>query len=159
MAEEQSPQTPHPLQWVRAADFEQKYANNVTFETSDWDLRVVFGTLDQGAPDQKTYGHAVKFHTAISVPWRQAKLMAYSACVNVLLHEMTEGKIQIPFSPPPVEALVKDVIDTPAEQKLVKLDRMLRAVLFDEQTASPGTVTKKSKKRTSARGRVRAKSS
>ena len=159
MTEEQSRQTAQSLQWMRATDFEEKYANNVTFETCVWDLRIFFGTLDQGTPDQETYGNAVKFHTAISVPWPQAKLMAYSACLNVLWHEMTEGKIRVPVSPPPVDAFVKGVVETPAEQKLVELDKMLRAVLFDEQSTSPREVTKKPKTRASARTRVRAVSS
>jgi hypothetical protein len=123
-----------PLQWVRATDFEEKYANNVRFESSGWDLKLIFGTLDQGTPDAKAYPACVRFHTAVAVPWRQAKLLAYSACMNVLWHQKGEGKITLDkvAVPPPVDVLIKDLGATREGKKLIELDKVLRSILFDE---------------------------
>lgn len=122
------------LHWGRTADFDEKYANNVSFESSGWDLKLVFGTLDQGTPDPKTYSPTIKCHTSIAMPWRQAKLMAYAACMNVLWHERTEGRISVGAAPPSVEVLVNEIAKQPGGEKLVELDKMLRAVFgFDEQ--------------------------
>lgn len=133
MAEEKPAQATAGLKWVRTPDFEEKYANNVVFESSGWDLKVVFGTLDQGTPDQQTYGSTIGCHTSIIIPWRQAKLFAYAACMNVLWHEKTEGKINVISPTPPVDVLVKNVADTPEGKRLIELDAMIRAVLFDEK--------------------------
>jgi len=105
----------------------------VSFESSGWDLKLVFGTLDQGTPDPSKFPRSVKYHTAINVPWKQAKLLAYSACMNVLWHERGEGKIPVASPPPRAEALKKDLAETSSGQKLIELDKLLRAVLFDEQ--------------------------
>ena len=77
----------------RPPDFAEKYANNVRFESSVWDLKILFGLLDQSGESAVT-----KQHTAVNVPWMQAKLMIYFLYVNVLFHEMTHGRIRVPDS-------------------------------------------------------------
>jgi hypothetical protein len=78
---------------VRAEDFTSLYANNVHFESSVWDLKLLFGLLDQ----IKGAGNAmIDQHTAINIPWVQAKLVAYFLTVNVMLHESENGKLEIP---------------------------------------------------------------
>ena len=76
---------------------------------------------------------SVRYHTTITLPWKQAKLIAYTACMNVLFHEKSDGRIPLSNLPPRVDTLVKGVADTPEGRRLMELDAMLRAVLFDEQ--------------------------
>ena len=78
------------LIFERTREFSEKYANNVRFESSVWDLRLLFGLLDQsGTPT------TVQQHTTINVPWQHAKLMTYFLYVNVLLYESVHGRIKI----------------------------------------------------------------
>ncbi len=74
-------------------DFASLYANNVIFEKSVWDLKMIFGQLDQS---QQQF--VVEQHTAITVSWSHAKLMAYLLAVNVALHEIDNGLVTIPPS-------------------------------------------------------------
>lgn len=132
MADDNS--TPSPLQWVRTADFADVYANNVRFESSVWDLKSVFGVLDQGTPNNVAIPPSVRFHTAIAVPWVQAKIMAYNMYLNVMFHEHTDGTIKIPASvmPPSLETLIPTMAETPEGRQLIERDKKLRADLFGE---------------------------
>ena len=47
------------------------YANNVRFEMTAWDLRMLFGQL---MPSSEGKGQ-VDWHTDVTIPWAQAKLM------------------------------------------------------------------------------------
>lgn len=80
-----------PLQFKRNEDFESLYANNVRFESSIWDLKLIFGQLDQS-----TGGEVIELHTAMALPWTTAKIMLYYLHVNIALHELENGKIRIP---------------------------------------------------------------
>jgi hypothetical protein len=82
------------------------YANSVRFEMTLWDLRLFFGQLlPQNAPTAPD----VSWHTDITVPWVQAKLMHFFLGVNLAIHEAENGRIKIPAtalppavaSPPP----------------------------------------------------------
>jgi len=44
------------------------YANNTAFEQTIWDLKMIFGEYSQRAG-------GVDWHTSITVPWAQAKLL------------------------------------------------------------------------------------
>jgi hypothetical protein len=84
-----------------ADDFTEAYANNVYFETSAWDMKLIFGQLDQSGGKVRTVQH-----TAITLPWAQLKLLAYWIKGHVEAYEMINGKIYIPPSviPPEVPA-------------------------------------------------------
>jgi hypothetical protein len=69
------------------------YANNFNFEASVWDLKIIFGQLDQQAG-----AAVVDWHTAITIPWLQVKLAAYFLRLQALWHEMQNGPINIPAS-------------------------------------------------------------
>jgi hypothetical protein len=88
------------LQFERGDDFESLYANNVRFESSVWDLKLIFGELDQSRPLT-----IVRQHTSISIPWIQAKLLAYFIEVNIGIFESDNGFIRVPSSvTPPLPA-------------------------------------------------------
>jgi hypothetical protein len=73
-------------------DFESVYANNARFEPSVWDLKFLFGELEQ-----HTGREVVTFHTAVTMPWLQVKLLSYYVRLNLAIHELN-GKIAVPPS-------------------------------------------------------------
>ena len=80
------------------------YANNVRFEASVWDLKLIFGEYSSSAPQ------SVEWHTSMTVPWAQAKLMLYYLEANVIAHELVSGKISMPemMLPPEWDPPAKD---------------------------------------------------
>lgn len=78
------------LQLKYDEDFASLYANNVRFESSVWDLKLLFGQLDQS-----TGGEVIELHTSMTIPWPTAKLMLYYLNVNIALHEIENGKISV----------------------------------------------------------------
>ncbi|HEX4002935.1 MAG TPA: DUF3467 domain-containing protein [Candidatus Acidoferrales bacterium] len=88
------------LKAQRSEDFAAVYANNANFEASAWDLKVIFGQLDQAAG-------VVDQHTAVTLPWSLVKLALYQLQAQVNLYEEIYGKIKItadilPPAPPPL---------------------------------------------------------
>jgi hypothetical protein len=84
--------TPKPkIEHKRGEDFIDRYANNVFFEGSIWDLKVVFGSLDQSiGPNYVTQ------HTGVSLSWTQVKLLAYLLRFQLVAHEARMGKVNVP---------------------------------------------------------------
>ena len=87
-------------------DLTVEYANNVYFSPNIWDLKLIFGELGAFKP-------AVEWHTSITLPWRQVKLMAYYLAINLAAYELNNGPIKVPPSmfppePPPPEGPEKD---------------------------------------------------
>ena len=85
---------------------ESDYANNVYFVGTVWDLKVIFGELSPA-------NQAVEWHTSITLPWAQAKLMAYYLGINIAAHEAHNGKVGVPEvmlppEPPPIAEADKD---------------------------------------------------
>jgi hypothetical protein len=85
------PEPSEGLVFRRSAEFTTLYANNVQFESSVWDLKLIFGELDQSANP-----HSVEQHTAVILPWQQAILTAYYLIVNAMIHEAGDGKVPLP---------------------------------------------------------------
>ena len=85
---------------VRTNDFADRYANSVTLESSVWDLKMLFGTLDQTPGPE-----SVRQHTAMHVTWAQAKLLSFFLQANLMFHEAANGTIRIPEGamPPPID--------------------------------------------------------
>lgn len=80
-----------PVQFVRDEDFTNLYANHITSELSVWDLKVIFGILDQSSQPNK-----IVQHTAMNIPWAQVKLISYFMRIALALHEGQNGKVSIP---------------------------------------------------------------
>jgi|SRR5712664_1332709 len=95
-----------PLTYEPADEFYEAYANNSYFEASAWDLKLIFGQLDQSGGNVK-----VVQHTAITLPWTQVKLLSYWLRGQVEAHELTNGKIHMPSSiiPPPLPPLTEEL--------------------------------------------------
>ncbi len=92
-------------------DFTEDYANNVFFESSVWDLKILFGNLDQSSSEVLV----IRRHTAISIPWLQARLMSYFLHLNVSIHEHSNGSEPMPkrLLPPPPTPPIGELANDP----------------------------------------------
>lgn len=75
------------------------YANNVKFEMSAWDLRILFGQLMSSTEGKGN----VDWHTDVTLPWAQAKLMHLYLGMNLMLYERENGRISIPAAVLPAQ--------------------------------------------------------
>lgn len=98
------------IEFSKTPDFANAYANNVFFESSFWDLRLIFGQNDQ-----QLGINAVVQHTAITIPWPQIKIMKYFLDSQLATYEIQNGRIRVPPN------VVLAVPDEPPKE-LVKLD-------------------------------------
>ena len=80
-------------QTERQTKFDAVYANNFEFETSVWDLKIILGQLEQ-----HTGKSVVDWHTAVTIPWIQVKLVAYFLRLQAAWYELQNGPISIPAS-------------------------------------------------------------
>ncbi len=98
-------QKPEPKRPDTFDNLEFTYANNSRFETSVWDLKILFGQLEQHR------GSAViDWHTGVTIPWMQAKVFLYYMWVNLMFHEMGQtgpitvhSNVRPPLPPPPTD--------------------------------------------------------
>jgi len=100
MPEESSAPPNRPLEFTRHENFESWYANNVQFEPNEFDLRMVFG-------ENESLGgkRVVQQHTAMSVSWAEAKILAYFLQLHIAAAEKVNGKINVPRSVWPTEPI------------------------------------------------------
>jgi hypothetical protein len=90
MAEQINVQAPPQIR--RTEDFISRYANNVHFEVSVWDLKLLFSEFEQ-PPGETAF---IQQHTAITIPWIQVKLLTILLQLNIIAHEAVNGKIAVP---------------------------------------------------------------
>jgi hypothetical protein len=118
--------------WELADEVYEAYANNVYYESSAWDLKLIFGQLDQTGGKVK-----IVQHSAITVPWPLVKIMIYWLRGQVEAHEKMNGKIEIP------PALIPQALP-PITEEIKKSDPNAEAVyaifnrLRDEFVANLG---------------------
>jgi hypothetical protein len=75
----------------KADNFLSRYANYSYLETSLWDLKIQFGQVDP------SLGNTVPIDTAVTLPWPQAKVLAYFLSVHLAAYEALNGRIKIPL--------------------------------------------------------------
>ena len=115
------------LKFERTSDFRFVYANNVQFEISRLDLKIVLGITEL---EQST-----KQHTAINITWPEAKLASYFLQVNVAIYEaaVLGGKIQIPkemWPTPPVPPTPEQEVSNPfAREAFEKVEKLHAAFI------------------------------
>jgi hypothetical protein len=127
----QEPETSGKLTFTRVEDFVAAYANNIQLQPSVWDLKLVFGELDQSS------GRAdvVEQHTSVTLSWPEAKLLHYYLALALLGHELEDGKIYLPkrVLPPEMLEVPEDLANNPTAVSLreaaVKLREQLLAGL------------------------------
>jgi hypothetical protein len=104
----------------RNESFLYKYANNIQLELSVWDMKLVFGEFNQYA-GQQAGQEVVEQHTAITVPWAQAKLLSLYLQLNLAFHEKTNGKISIPPSLIPTFPMPDEAVTDQNTRELAEL--------------------------------------
>lgn len=123
--------------YQRIEEFYSDYANNIYLESSFWDLKLVFGQLDQSTSPVTTEQRA-----AVTIPWTQAKIFNYLLTVHLLAHEIANGAIVIPKSvvppemPPPTEEQKKA---DPGIQKFWEQMMRIREQFFGQARTSSRT--------------------
>lgn len=118
----------------RDRDFISRYANNIQLEGSAFDLKLIFGLLDQSGV-ARGGSLAVDQHTSISLSWPEAKLLIFFLRLHVAGHEKENGKIKIPIGALPAEppATPPPPFDNPQGRVAFDLIRKLRAELIAEE--------------------------
>ena len=88
-------------------EFVESYANHVFMEPSFWDLKLIFGQLDQSVEPL-----IVHQHTAITVPWAQVKIMIHFLRVQLYAFEAAHGKVALSQAvlPPPPTAPTEEML-------------------------------------------------
>jgi len=104
MAEETS-SPPAPVTGLEEAEFDSVYANNARMELSVWDLKMFFGQLEQ-----HTGKATINWHTAVTMPWIQAKILLYFLRANIAFQEIHTGRINIP------DSIVPPLFDSPTDE-------------------------------------------
>jgi hypothetical protein len=106
-----------PIDYKRLPDdqFFELYANNVVFQPTAWDMKLVFGQIDQSKG-----ANAVVQEVAITLPWSQIKVGIYLLQVNLALHEIVNGKVYAPKGviTPPVPPTEDQENTFPAARKV-----------------------------------------
>jgi hypothetical protein len=83
---------PPSIKYERAENFTSWYANSVLHEASAWDLKFIFGQIDQTGYPTTT----IKQQLAVTIPWPQAKLILFWLRFQVEFAEATVG-VKIPI--------------------------------------------------------------
>ncbi len=89
-------QTPTKVQLTNAADYRETYANSVQVRVSLWDFFLLFGTINQTAPDSVT----IVNHQGLFLSPQQAKALANVLTQNITQYESTFGEIKLEAQPP-----------------------------------------------------------
>jgi hypothetical protein len=115
------PAQPQP-QFERGEDFTSLYANNVQFEPSSWDLKLIFGELDQSGGKV-----TIEQHTSITLSWVQAKVMSYFLQANIAAYESVNGKIKIlsDVVPPEPSPLPQELENNPQAKAVAESIRKI----------------------------------
>ena len=107
--------------------FEVAYANNFHFEPSVWDLKILFGQLEQ-----HTGTSAIDWHTAITIPWLQAKFVAYYLRVQAAWHEQQTGPLKAPafVMPPEPKPPTGELANDPVANALYEAQKKIYNEMF-----------------------------
>ena len=99
----------------RVEGFQYIYANSIVFEPSAWDLKVIFGQLDQSVDPAAT-----KQTVSVTISWQQAKLALFWLKVQVqAMEDQLKTKIPIreDIHPAELPALTAEQKKTPEARK------------------------------------------
>lgn len=84
-------QPPTKIQLTSAPDYRESYANSVQVRVSLWDFFLLFGTINQTAPDAVS----ILNHQGIFLSPQQAKALANVLTQNITQYEATFGEIKL----------------------------------------------------------------
>jgi hypothetical protein len=87
-----TPQQPQPtIKLVNTSDYREHYANSVQVRVSLWDFFLLWGTMNQSAPDSVT----IQNFEGIYLSPQQAKALANVLNQNISQYESTFGEITL----------------------------------------------------------------
>jgi Protein of unknown function (DUF3467) len=87
-----NPQQPHTeITLLNSSDYRESYANSVQVRVSLWDFFLLFGTINQQAPDKVTISN---FQGLFLSP-QQAKALANVLNQNIQQYETAFGEIKL----------------------------------------------------------------
>ena len=84
-------QPPTKIQLSNTADYREAYANSVQVRVSLWDFFLLFGTINQTAPDSVS----ILNYQGVFLSPQQAKALANVLHQNVTQYEATFGEIKL----------------------------------------------------------------
>lgn len=90
-------QPPTKIQLTNAADYRESYANSVQVRVSLWDFFLLFGIINQTAPDAVS----ILNHQGVYLSPQQAKALVNVLTQNLTQYEATFGEIKMEAQPPP----------------------------------------------------------
>jgi flagellar protein FlaG len=83
--------TPPKIQLSPTADYRESYANSVQVRLSVWDFLLVFGTVNQTAPDSVQ----IRNFQGVYLSPQQAKALANLMTQNIQQYEANFGEIKL----------------------------------------------------------------
>lgn len=86
---------PSKIQLSNTPDYRETYANSVQARVSLWDFFLLFGTINQNAPDSVS----IQNFQGIFLSPQQAKALANVLTQNVSQYEATFGEIRLEPKP------------------------------------------------------------
>lgn len=116
----------------RTEDFAEVYANNINFEASLFDLKILFGQLNQAFDP-----NVIDQHTAVTIAWAEAKLLLHFLTIQLALYEDMNGKILIHPSllpPPPAEPDEKVAKNEPQSVRAYQIIKAIRDEFIKDST-------------------------
>jgi hypothetical protein len=124
---------PVPVQGLqeirRDQNFISVYANNVQLESNAFDVKMVFGILDQSGATKLPPILAVDQHTSVSISWPEVKLLIFFMQLHLAGYEAENGKVKVPLNaiPPEPPPVLPPQFDNEAGRKGIDLIRKMRA--------------------------------
>ncbi|HLJ15460.1 MAG TPA: DUF3467 domain-containing protein [Bryobacteraceae bacterium] len=92
-----TPQQPQPkIQLANTADYRESYANSVQVRVNLWDFFLLFGTINQTAPDSVF----IQNFQGLYLSPQQAKALANLLHQNISQYEATFGEIKLEAKSP-----------------------------------------------------------
>jgi hypothetical protein len=92
---------PTKIQLSNTTDYREGYANSVQVRVSLWDFFLMFGTVNQTAPDAVS----IQNFQGVFVSPQQAKALLNVLAQNVTQYEATFGEIKLEQQPPPGKSI------------------------------------------------------
>jgi hypothetical protein len=86
-----TPLSPPKIQLTTSPDYRESYANSVQVRLNLWDFFLVFGTVNQTAPDSVT----IRNFQGIYLSPQQAKALSNLLQQNIQQYESTFGEIKL----------------------------------------------------------------
>lgn len=86
-----TPMNPPKIQLSTSPDYRDSYANSVQVRMNLWDFFLVFGTVNQTAPDSVT----IRSFQGIYLSPQQAKALSNLLQQNIQQYEATFGEIKL----------------------------------------------------------------